>query len=1090
MSEAFAAKSPKGKDAVQSQERPAGDSLQLAPTGPRGTVLALQRSAGNQAFNYLLGQGVGTLPTTGVVLQRKCACGNQTMAGGECEECGKKERLGLQTKLTVNEPSDIYEQEADRIADQVMAMPAHTAVSAAPLSIQRFSGQSNGRSDGAPPSVGKALASPGTPLEPALRQDMEQRFGYDFSRVRVHNDTSAAESAHAVNARAYTVGRDIVFGREQYFPRTSEGKRLLAHELTHVVQQLGGYDISASSSDVKRAASFSGQQTNNVANDGEKQIPARPVTASMAGLQGDWKDDLANDIARDLDDYVAKNAQPYKHVIEVVHFHKKKELDDNIASAFTELQSLARLEKFAAAEAGREMLDVLYEAMATGDVTDFERLQANRILYARWKWVPTEVYKTAQLRDPAIDTPEEAAVDLDANKIAQDLNDDVAKNHYREVITKVNKLKSYIEDNVASHFIALQSPDKLEKFAANETGREMLDVLYEALITGDVTDFERLQTERIFTAKAKRKPPISAKQYISQLENERVMIFPVRKLGMTRHCTVRFEATLTPEGKVRVRYESMRLWECDMFEGERNTLPEAVKPYEKGLDLDPDKIVMVKLYDQDDYIDTIPALKLIDYYNQAKRGDIGKIAEGALLAATFGTGGLSGAAVRRLAAEVAAGRASATALMVARGALWADRVAIALPAVSMVVNEHREWFMKSRAGRFFVAALDRANNIAAYYGWARMGIDGARFIKSNLGQAWQTWRAERAALKLSQAEQDIAKGIDNELESILNEAGKAETQAGAEAVAYVNEHPNVIKGEPGQRYAPVGGDHKIVEVKDVTAPTGISCEIHSTRGPKVPCPDGMGTTQSTGATEKPLSAAEYTKARAEAKKEVAFGDKPGQVSTEVGRHKDASVIRGVEGISGKDVQSAHIAPSSFLKKLDDYSRDNAITILLEKGKHRSFDQYWKDWAQDQRRLGRTEVTVQEFHSVMSKAIERAPIKDGQKGALFDLFNEELFQKHGLNPAAKLELPFSNVKALKSGPELNALKAKLDAEAKAELADPKRIAGVAKEKADLEKTIADYEKIVKRLEASSDPNARKTAQVYRLELAKLKQSKKK
>jgi hypothetical protein len=501
---------------------------------------------------------------------------------------------------------------------------------------------------------------------------------------------------------------------------------------------------------------------------------------------------------------------------------------------------------------------------------------------------------------------------------------------------------------------------------------------------------------------------------------------------------------------------------------------------------------MVKLYDQDEYIDTIPALKLIDYYNQAKRGDISKIGEGVLLAATFGTGGLSGAAVRRLAAEVAAGRASATALMVARGALWADRVAIALPAVSMVVNEHREWFMNSRAGRFFVAALDRANSIAAYYGWARMGIDGARFIKSNLGQAWQTWRAEREALKkkLSQAEQDMVKGIDNELESILNEAGKAETKAGEEAVAYVNEHPKVIKGEPGERYAPVGGDHKIVEVKDVASPTGISCELHSTRGPKVPCPNGMGKTQSTDATEKPLSAPEYTKVRAEAKKEVAFGDKPGQISAEVGRHKDASVIRGVEGISGKDVQSAHIGPSSFLKKLDDYSRDNAITILLEKGKHRSFDQYWKDWAQDQRRLGRTEVTVQEFHSAMSKAIERAPIKDGQKAALFDLLNKELFQKHGLNPAAKLELPYSNVKALKPGPELDALKARMDAERKAELADPKRTAGVAKEKADLEKTIADYEKIVKRLEASGDPNARKTAQVYRLELAKLKQQKKK
>ena len=66
---------------------------------------------------------------------------------------------------------------------------------------------------------------------------MESRFGHDFSQVRVHTDTRAAESARAVNARAYTVGRNVVFGSGQYAPGSGEGQRLLAHELTHVVQQ-------------------------------------------------------------------------------------------------------------------------------------------------------------------------------------------------------------------------------------------------------------------------------------------------------------------------------------------------------------------------------------------------------------------------------------------------------------------------------------------------------------------------------------------------------------------------------------------------------------------------------------------------------------------------------------------------------------------------------------------------------------------------------------------------------------------------------------------------------------------------------------
>jgi Domain of unknown function (DUF4157) len=175
------------------------------------------------------------------ILQRKCACGRAAGPTGECAECGKKRALGLQPKLTVNQPGDAYEQEADRVADQVLTAPAHPSVSSAPMCIQRFTGQAAAGTDSAPASVDRVIASSGMPLEPALRQDMEQRFGHDFShdfsRVRVHSDAQAAESARAVNALAYTVGRDVVFGRGQYAPATSDGRRLLAHELTHTLQQ-------------------------------------------------------------------------------------------------------------------------------------------------------------------------------------------------------------------------------------------------------------------------------------------------------------------------------------------------------------------------------------------------------------------------------------------------------------------------------------------------------------------------------------------------------------------------------------------------------------------------------------------------------------------------------------------------------------------------------------------------------------------------------------------------------------------------------------------------------------------------------------
>ena len=144
-----------------------------------------------------------------------------------------------QAKLTVGASNDALELEADRVADQVLTGPAPVGISAARPHIQRLSGQPLGAAGAAPASVERAIAGPGQPLAPALQQDMGQRFGHDFSRVRVHTDVGAARSARELNARAYTVGRHIVFGADRFVPATRDGRRLLAHELTHVAQQSG-----------------------------------------------------------------------------------------------------------------------------------------------------------------------------------------------------------------------------------------------------------------------------------------------------------------------------------------------------------------------------------------------------------------------------------------------------------------------------------------------------------------------------------------------------------------------------------------------------------------------------------------------------------------------------------------------------------------------------------------------------------------------------------------------------------------------------------------------------------------------------------
>jgi len=166
----------------------------------------------------------------------------------------------FQAKLTVNQPGDAQEQEADRVADQVMRMrtgdaPIVQRMPVTPVGIvmrkcagceekekegvqrkETGGGDSSGKA--APSVVSDVLSSGGGQrMKGGTLQFMENRFGQDFSQVRIHTDSRAAESASAIQARAYTSGRDVVFGAGEYQPESEGGRRLLAHELVHVGQQ-------------------------------------------------------------------------------------------------------------------------------------------------------------------------------------------------------------------------------------------------------------------------------------------------------------------------------------------------------------------------------------------------------------------------------------------------------------------------------------------------------------------------------------------------------------------------------------------------------------------------------------------------------------------------------------------------------------------------------------------------------------------------------------------------------------------------------------------------------------------------------------
>jgi len=192
---------------LYSQGEMSGVASGASPDAQRRQALAgMQNTHGNQAVLRMLHspQRVARMtalrPSQGIMLQRKCACGGSAEAEGECAECKAEREATLQRR----------------------------AANASPAST-----------NGVPPIVHNVLRSPGQPLDTGTRAFMEPRFGHDFSQVRVHTDARAAESARAVNALAYTVGRDVVFGAGQYGWGTSEGRQLMAHELTHIMQQSG-----------------------------------------------------------------------------------------------------------------------------------------------------------------------------------------------------------------------------------------------------------------------------------------------------------------------------------------------------------------------------------------------------------------------------------------------------------------------------------------------------------------------------------------------------------------------------------------------------------------------------------------------------------------------------------------------------------------------------------------------------------------------------------------------------------------------------------------------------------------------------------
>ena len=169
--------------------------------------------------------------------------GNQGAQAFAARQCGSCASAPLQTaSLSVSSPHDPAEREAVSVASSVMRMsaPESAAATSSTGSVINRVAIGGGPSQ-APPEIARELSSQsgGAPLRDDVRAFMEPRFSADFGNVRVHTDSRAAQLSEGLNARAFTVGNHIYFGRGEYSPNSSQGKELIAHELTHVVQQGG-----------------------------------------------------------------------------------------------------------------------------------------------------------------------------------------------------------------------------------------------------------------------------------------------------------------------------------------------------------------------------------------------------------------------------------------------------------------------------------------------------------------------------------------------------------------------------------------------------------------------------------------------------------------------------------------------------------------------------------------------------------------------------------------------------------------------------------------------------------------------------------
>jgi hypothetical protein len=730
--------------------------------------------------------------------------------------------------LKIGAPSDRYEEEADQIANQIMEMPdsaSHRKSCSCgkpaghedmcqdcrreQLHLQRKSTGESAETV-APLIVQQALRQPGQPLDTSTRNFMESRFGYSFGHVQLHTGPLAEKSACAVQARAYTVGNHIVFNSGQYSPSTRVGKQLLAHELSHILQQSsdvtyadsGGLDKTVPSPATLLNKSILARKpvSNAQAALFQMEIQKQPgfITVTYNGVSLLTVRYTASAGAAQIDHFRNADGSEWVQIVLPPNANARYNLD----SSYNQLRASGEL---AFMESGSETDDGFNEL--TGPTYGLSTKPSSKTLdqappkhvapVSKPSTPPPGVSLPKGKEEKFLEKTPDQLIDehstlkfLDEEKLGAALLPYALQGKAATVHATLEKLDSTDRDDVSVAFAAAASDKQLAQLARTEEGRKLLLRLYDELTQGQLGEDEAIQADRILKARAQE---IAPEKFV-EAENK-AMVIPFSSVGFTKVGPASLTVKRLENGKISVKtHMKVEHWR------DAKRLP--TKGFAYGLEsieLDPDEVVGLHLYDEGGKVIYVPALYLLQLGNQEDTKVLTMAGEALATGATLGLGGGTVAGE-----QAAAGTWARRASIAARWAHRADRTAMAFGAASILINDHRGLIIKhfGKNGEEFLRYWGTVERVVAIYGMARGAVALGQTVNA-LRTSYQNWRAMRGQVKnLATEEQNALDDIARQAESSIKELEDAQRSAVAAAPKGVNEETSeMLANKPELRDA-------------------------------------------------------------------------------------------------------------------------------------------------------------------------------------------------------------------------------------------------------------------------------------------------